>query len=190
MFPQTISPAAWAEIQRVEQFVRGRADAYAIPRVSAEFVHTLILAARCRTGIELGTSYGYSGLWIGSALAHHGGTLLTIDRDARKLARARQTFAHAGLDQTIRALHGPAATLLETVGGPFDFAFLDADKANTLAYFEALWPRLDQNAVIVTDNIISHADELRDFAAHVRRHPGLCSALVDIGSGLELSVRI
>jgi predicted O-methyltransferase YrrM len=190
MFPQTIGAAAWTEIQRVEQFVRGRADAYAIPRVSAEFLHTLILATGRRSGIELGTSYGYSGLWIGSALARHDGALLTIDRDALKVAQARQTFARAGLDQTISILHGPAASVLKKVHGPFDFVFLDADKANTVAYFEALWPQLAQNALIVTDNIVSHADELRDFATLVRRHPGLCSTLVDIGSGLEMSVRI
>ena len=61
--------------------------------------------------------------------------------------------------------------------------FLDADKASTPACFEALWPRLGHNAVIVTDNIVSHADELGEFVAHLRRHPNLCSMLVDIGSG-------
>jgi caffeoyl-CoA O-methyltransferase len=190
MYPQTISAAAWAEIQSTEQFVRGRADAYAIPRVSGEFLHTLVLAAGCRRGIELGTSYGYSGLWIGAALARQAGTLLTIERDPLKVARAREAFARAELAQTIQVEEGAAASVLERAAGPFDFAFLDVDKENTLRYFEVLWPQLARSAVIVTDNIISHANELRDFVACLRRHPHVCSTLVDIGSGLELSVKI
>jgi predicted O-methyltransferase YrrM len=190
MFPQTIGPATWAEIQRTEQFVRGRTDARAIPRQSAEFLHTLILAAGCRSGIEVGTGYGYSALWIGSALARQAGALLSIERDQLKVARARETFARAELDQTIRVLHGRATDVLKDLSGPFDFVFLDADKASTPACFEALWPRRGHNAVIVTDNIVSHADELGEFVAHLRRHPNLCSMLVDIGSGLELSIKI
>ena len=96
MLPQTIGPATWAEIQRTEQFVRGRTDARAIPRQSAEFLHTLIPAAGCRSGIEVGTGYGYSALWIGSALGAAGRLLLSIERDEPKVAPHRETFARAG----------------------------------------------------------------------------------------------
>jgi predicted O-methyltransferase YrrM len=125
MAAQTISPAVQAEIQRVGRLVARRDDAWAIPRVSAEFLHLLVLAGGFRRGIELGTSYGYSGLWIGAAFACNGGTLLTIDREPAKAASARETFARAGLADVITTVLAPVDEALAEADGPFDFAFID-----------------------------------------------------------------
>ena len=190
MFEQTISRAAWAEIERVGKLVAERADAWAIPRVSAEFIHALVLAGAFRRGLEVGTSYGFSGLWIGAALRHNGGTLVTIDNNPAKIALTRDTFRQAGLHETICIIPGDADAVLRDLEGPFDFVFLDADKENVLRYFELIWPHLAHRATIVTDNITSHAAQMTSFAEHLRRHPQLFSTLVPIGSGLEVSVKL
>jgi len=190
MFEHSISSQARRQIERVEQFMAGRDDALAIPRVSAEFLHTLVLSGGFRRGLELGTSFGYSGLWIGSALRHNGGTLVTMDRNADKLTRTRQTFADAGLATTITIQEGTIADLLPGVAGPFDFVFIDADKENCPLYLDLVWPKLAHHATLVTDNITSHREKLADFAALLRAHPGLTSTLVPIGSGLEVSVKV
>jgi predicted O-methyltransferase YrrM len=190
MLEQTITPATWKEIERVGKLVRERDDAWAIPRVSGEFLHALVLAGDFRRGLEIGTSYGYSGLWLGAALRHNGGTLLTLDASAVKVKAARAAFARAGLDGTVTAMHGAAEEILPQLPGPFDFVFLDADKPSTRRYFELVWPRLAHRATLVTDNVTSHAEELAAFVAYVRALAGVCSVLLPIGSGLEVTVKL
>jgi len=190
MFEQTISDTARREIERVEKLVAGATDAWAIPRVSAEFLHVLVLAGGHRRGLEIGTSYGYSGLWLGAALMHNGGALTTIDRNSGKVKAARETFSSAGLAETIDVLGGKAGDVLESIEGPFDFVFIDADKENCRRYFDLVWPQLGHRATIITDNVTTHAHELAEFLAHLRGHPQLCSTLVPIGSGLEVTVKL
>src|SRR5690242_15135269 len=99
----TIPPELQRLIDETEAFVQSRDDAWAVPRTTGEFLHLLILSANLRRGIEIGTSYGFSGLWLGAALRQTGGTLLTLDTNPAKTAHARQLFAKAGLASVIRA---------------------------------------------------------------------------------------
>jgi predicted O-methyltransferase YrrM len=190
MFESTMQPETLAQIERVETLISQRDDALAVPRVSAEFLHACVLAGGYRQAVEIGTSYGWSGLWIGSAIAQNGGELITMDIDAAKVEFARDAFRTAGLAETVTVLHGKAEDLIADLDGPFDFAFLDAEKQATLGYFERIWVKLAQRATIVTDNISSHADEIDAFVQYVRSHPRLCSMLVPIGEGLELTVKL
>lgn len=190
MFEQTIQDATRAEILRVEHFVAQRDDALAVPRVAAEFLHTLVLAGGYRRGLEIGTSYGYSGLWIAAALQHNGGALTTIDHDADKVPFARDAFQRAGLADTVDVVQGAAGAVLDDIHGPFDIVFIDADKESSRRYFDRVWSKMAQRATIVTDNATSHADDLADYLQYLRNHPRLCSTLLPIGSGMEVSVKL
>jgi len=190
MFTQTISPVTQKQIERIVRLVARRDDAWAIPCISAEFLHSLVLAGGYRRGLEVGMSYGYSGLWIAAALQHNGGTLTTLEHNAAKVAAGRETFAQAALADTVIIVAGDAAETLADLSGPFDFVFLDADKENTRRYFDLIWPKLAHRATIVTDNVTSHANELKDFVKHLRNHPHLVSTLLPIGSGLEITVKL
>ncbi len=190
MFTQTIQPPARQQIERIARLVARRDDAWAIPRISAEILHSLVLAGGYRRGLEVGTSYGYSGLWIATALQHNGGTLTTLEQNPAKVAAARATFARAALGDTVTVVAGSAAQTLAAVSGPFDFVFLDADKENTRHYFDLVWPKLAHRATLVTDNVTSHAAELKSFVTYLRRHPRLVSMLLPVGSGLEITVKL
>ncbi len=190
MFEQTISATAHSELRRVEKLIAQRDDALAIPRISAEFLHTFVLTGGYRRGLELGTSYGYSGLWIGTALAQNGGVLTTIDHNAAKVESARETFRRAGLAAVVSSVEGEVAAVVPGLDGPFDFVFVDADKENCRQYYDLLWPKLAHRATIVTDNVTSHAEQMADYVTFLRNHPRLCSMLLPIGSGLEITVKL
>ncbi len=164
-------------------------DALALPRVSAEFVHALVLGTGARRVVEIGTSYGYSGLWIAWALAQNDGSLITIDNEPRKSDAARANFAEAGLSKYVDVRTGKAAEILPSLKGPIDFVLNDADKENCRLYVELLLKKLADRAVVVTDNIDSHAEELAGFMAWIRRHDSFFSTPVPVGSGMELSVK-
>ena len=180
------------QVQRVigelEAFMPTVDDALALPRASAAFVHAVVLARRPMRAVEIGTSYGYSGLWTAAALPA-GGQLFTIDRLEHKHEAARQYFAKAGLMDRVQLLTGEAEALLADVPGPIDFVLNDADKPQCVAYIESLLDRLSDHAVVLTDNIDSHAEALAPFVSWVRSRPEFFSTPVPVGSGMELSVR-
>jgi len=178
-----------AAIARLERFMAGVDDAWPLPPDAGRFVHAMILAAGFKRGLEIGTSYGYSGLWIASALAENGGTLITIDHDARKTEAARSAFAAAGLIERVDVLTGEASAVLQTISGPIDFVLNDADKENCIAYVETVAHRLSDRAVVMTDNTITHAAKLAEFLAWIRHRCDFFSAHVPVGNGMELSVK-
>ena len=125
-------------IKKVQAFIADKDDAWSLPAPAARFVHGLVLARKPRRCLEIGTSYGHSGLWIGSAAAADGGTLLTIAREQRKSDIAAGFFREAGLEKVITCRVGIAAEIIATLEGPIDLVLNDADKENCRRYVEML----------------------------------------------------
>lgn len=176
-------------IERLERFMTTVDDAKAIPREAAEFVHALVLATGATSVVEIGTSYGYSGTWIASALAVTGGRLITIDHDPRKSSAAAENFAEAGLLDHVDVRTGEARDVLEAIHTPIDFVLNDADKENLISYVELLFEHLNDRGVLLTDNTLTHPKQLANFLGWVRRHEGFRSAHVPVGNGMEMSVK-
>ena len=185
-----MDPQIAATIERLEAVIQSADDALAIPRESAEFVYTLLRATGARRGLEIGTSYGYSALWAGAAIAERGGRLITIDRDPRKHEIASTWFAEAGLDRVIECRTGVAGEVLDELEGPFDYVLNDADKENCGPYVKQLLAKLAPRAVVLTDNTLTHQEELGPFISWVRDHPSFASAHVPVGNGFEMSVYV
>jgi predicted O-methyltransferase YrrM len=183
-----MDPQVTRTISQVETFIAGKDDALSIPREAGEFIHSLLLATRAKTAVEIGTSYGYSGLWIAAALQENDGRLITIDKDPRKSEIAARHFADAGLASRVECRTGLAADLLADINGPIDFVLSDADKESCLRYVELLIPKLAERAVVLTDNTLTHAELLAEFVAWIRSHSAFCSSNVPVGNGMELSV--
>jgi caffeoyl-CoA O-methyltransferase len=179
-----------ATIERCQAFIADKDDALSLPEESARFVHATILAARPKVCVEIGTSYGHSGLWIASSAAAVGARVVTIDREARKSDIATQFFREAGLEGVITCRTGMAAEILPTIDGPIDWVLNDADKENYPRYVEMLYPRLSIGGMVLSDNVCN-VDLVREqFVPWVRAHGGFFSTLVTVGNGLEMSVKI
>jgi predicted O-methyltransferase YrrM len=142
--------------------------------------------------LELGTSYGYSTLILADAVRHVGGTLITMDLADYKQAEARAAIDRAGLSDVVDFRLGDAIALIEADPGPFDLVLLDIWKDLYLPCLNAFYPKLSDEGIIAADNMVEPAmarPDVRIYRAAVRALPDMQTALLPIGSGIELSVR-
>lgn len=149
----------------------------------------LVRASRATRLLEVGTSNGYSTIWLADAARATGGRVITLERDGDKVALARENLARAGLADWVDIREAPAADTLPRLPGPFDFVFLDADRPSSLTYLELVVPRLVPGGLLVADNVVSHAGELEAFLARVRTHPELSTVTVPVGKGEAVAIK-
>jgi predicted O-methyltransferase YrrM len=176
-------------IDELEAFQADRHDAWNVPREEGYLLHGLALAAGARRIVEVGTSYGFSGLFLASAARAGGGRLETFDTDPAKHERARRTFEDAGLSEVVRLHTGDALELLADIAAGVDFAFLDATKSETLRYWHVLEPKLGPQCVVTLDNTRTHPAPLADFVEMLRQRGDFAYTDLPIGHGLGLAVR-
>jgi predicted O-methyltransferase YrrM len=148
------------------------------------FLSILARATGASRILEIGTSNGYSTLWLASATNGH---VDTIETSEEKIALAHANFGRAGLAERITVHHGAALNMLQRLQGPYDLVFLDADRANYLNYLPHLLRLLRVGGVLVTDNVVSHAGEVAEFLSHVRADSRLDTVTLPVGNGEELT---
>lgn len=153
-------------------------------------LHTLVLAARPRTIIEIGTSGGYSTIWLATAARDVGATVTTLEIDPVKVRMADANLREAGVEDIATIAEGDAFAYLRTRAEPVDFVFLDAEKEDYLAYFELIVPLLPPGGVLVADNLVSHAGDLAPFRDRALAHAELSAVLVPVGRGELLAVKL
>ncbi len=122
-------------------------------RIEGRFLKLLARITGARRIIEIGTFGGYSALSMAEALPQDG-ELITCENDPPALAFARRYFAESGHGKKITLMEGPALESLKSVSGPFDMAFIDADKENYLNYYHAILPMMRAGGLIVVDNVL------------------------------------
>jgi predicted O-methyltransferase YrrM len=149
----------------------------------------LVQAARSTRILEVGTSNAYSTIWLADAARATGGHVTTLERNPDKVRLARANLVRARLADRVEILEGNAAETLAGLPGPFHFVFLDADRSNYSTYLDLALPKLQPGGLLVADNVISHAHELKDYLARVKANPTLFSVTVPVGKGEEVSLK-
>jgi predicted O-methyltransferase YrrM len=157
---------------------------------SGQLLYVLALAKGAKSIVEVGTSHGYSTLWLASAAKVNGGKVVACDMNVERLAAARANFAEAGLADVIEILEGDARETLRGRSEPVDLLLIVTDKSYYETFFDIVYPRLVKGGLVVADNIVSHQEALEDYISYVENHPNLESAKVPIGRGLEISVKL
>jgi caffeoyl-CoA O-methyltransferase len=162
LVPEAIEDYAAAHSEPVsELFEALREETYAsmsspnmqVGRIEGNFLRLLVKLSGAKRALEIGMFTGYSGLMIASGLPEDG-TLITCDVDPKAEAIARRAFAKSPVGRKIEIRMGPALKTLETLKGPFDFVFIDADKENYLGYYEGVLPLLKKGGLLVADNTL------------------------------------
>ena len=191
------SLALWAEsglddaaIRAYLDRIHGRAGMMNVPQADGEFLHHFILEHNYKRGLEVGTSNGYSAIWMGMALRQTGGRLLTLEIDQRRAGLARENFRAVGLEEVIELREGDALKIIPELEGPFDFVFIDAWKPDYIRYFDMLYPKLRPGGAILAHNVISHRREMKDFLETIQNHPDLQTRIDRRSrSGLSISIK-
>ncbi|MGA9532518.1 MAG: O-methyltransferase [Anaerolineales bacterium] len=127
------------------------------------FLRFMVAAARARRVVEIGTLGGYSGTWIARGLPATG-QLITLEADPHHAEVARRSFERAGLSSQVRLLEGDAAGMLPTLveDGPFDFVFIDADKAGYPAYLDWALENLRAGGIVAAHNAFGFGGKVVD----------------------------
>ncbi|MGE5244363.1 MAG: O-methyltransferase [Betaproteobacteria bacterium] len=155
-----------------------------------QFLRVMAATTRTKRALEIGGASGYSAIWIGLALRETGGHLTSIEYDPARAKQEAENIRRAGLADVVTVVPGDAFKVIPTLGGTFDFVFLDAWKRDYERFFEMVWPRLDAGGVFMAHNVVNKAPEMRDFLATIHNRPDLFTAIVTpSGEGMSVSYK-
>jgi caffeoyl-CoA O-methyltransferase len=167
-----------------------------VGRLEGGFLATLVALSGARRILELGTFTGYSSISMASALSDDG-RIITCDVDPDATGIARRYMDESGHGDKIEIRLGPAQETLETLDGPFDLVFIDADKPNYENYYEAALPLLADDGLLIADNVLwsgrvveEDGDEstqaIKAFNDHVRNDDRVVSVMLTVRDGMTL----
>ena len=185
-----ISPDLEKLLLEMEEYSATHHGVYAIPRDEGIFLNTLVRMHRPARILELGTSSGYSTIWLAAAAALYGGMVETVEHDAEKTKLAVRNFQRSGLGHVITVHEADAGEFLKNLEGAVQFVFMDTEKEEYLSQFKLLFPKLEPGGVVAADNAVDLADNMRDFLDFVKSFNAVQSVTVPIGNGLELIYRL
>ncbi|MGV2950143.1 O-methyltransferase [Acinetobacter sp. AGC35] len=152
---------------------------------SGQFLSMLIRAQQSKSILEIGTSTGYSTLWLAEAARQTQAMITTLEVDAKRVTQAKQYATEIDLADLINFKVIDAQVYLEAEQEIFDFILLDAERDAYVSY----WPHLSRllkakGGLLVVDNVISHAAEVEEFIALIQQDPRFIMSIVPIGAGL------
>ena len=161
-----------------------------ITRDTGEFLSVLVRAMNARRVLEIGTSNGYSTLWLALAAKAIDGHVTTVELSDFKLGLAARNFAQSGLAAFITQVHGEAGAALR--GSPessFDLVFLDSERTEYLGWWPDIRRVLRKGVLLVVDNATSHSAEMAPFVALVAADTDFATCTVPVGNGEFLATR-
>ena len=163
-----------------------------ISRVTAEFLYNFIKNANCKNVIEVGTSNGYSGIWIGKALKETEGKLKTIEFWEKRFSIARENFKKCGVNDYIEIIQGSACDILKELPKEYkiDFAFVDANKKEYIDYFHLIDSHLNIGGYIACDNVLSHEEKCKPFIDEINANPNYENVILNLPAGLSLGRKL
>lgn len=153
-----------------------------VPRETGRFLAAMLALSPPGTALEIGTSAGYSTLWLALACRETGRKITTFELLDEKAALAAETFREAGVRDVVRLVKGDARDHIGHYDG-ISFCFIDCEKEAYADCYEAVVPRMARGGVLVADNAISHASALGDFLKAALSDPRVDAMVVPVGTG-------
>ena len=147
------------------------------------FLALLLQELLPRRILEIGTSNGYSTIWLARASTSFASRIISVDSQTDKTKRAKQNLIRVGLEDSVELITEDAGIYLKDVADrSFDFVFLDATRSNYVTWWPDIRRVLDWG-ILVVDNAVSHEDEMRSFLELIRSEPDFDQVVLPIGKG-------
>jgi len=167
-----------------------------VGRIEGGFLAALVRLTGAKRILEFGTFTGYSSISMASALPPDG-RIITCDVDPEATAIARRYMDESGHGDKIEIKLGPALETIQTLEGPFDLVFIDADKPNYQAYYDAALPLLADNGLLIADNVLwsgrvvepdgdESTEAIKAFNEHVAEDDRVVSVMLTVRDGMTL----
>ena len=207
MFNQKISNTI-DELQKRCDYEQEHKDEYlgknrmlAITRNTGEFYNVFLKSIRAKRILEIGLSHGYSTLWFADAVLSESSSnscIISIEKKFDRITIAQENFRKAGIENFVTIKHGEGIKVLNEMledfnktsqKSYFDFVFIDADKENSIKYFELCLPMVRKNGIIAADNVLD-MNEMEDYIKFVKNRSNIQTVTLPIGWGQELSIKL
>jgi len=159
-----------------------------IPEESGRFLALLAASAPRGKWIEIGTSGGYSALWLALAAREADAKLITHEIQDWKIELARETFRVAGVEDVVELVAGDASAHLGSYSD-IAFCFMDADKEDYREQYDTVVARLVPGGIMTADNMNSHGHMLEETTAYIMLDPRMDNIVVPVGSGILVGRR-
>jgi predicted O-methyltransferase YrrM len=183
----SISPQITTVIQQLESTPGALQSNWCVPRETGRFLYLEALLSGAKTICEVGTSIGYSTLWLAAAVSQKPqGQVHTIEYFENRQSQAKANIEAASLTPFVTFHTGQALDILRSFSPDdysFDLAFIDAAKKEYLDYAKVLERLMPSGGCLIADNTRSHREEMTDFLAYMESHPQFDVAEIETPNG-------
>jgi len=170
-------------LERLKWMRQNQGNLWNVSQDEGAYLRDLAERVHAKEALEIGTSNGYSSIWIGMGVRKEGGHLLTLEIDEGRAKLAQANFRAAGLDSVITLKLGDALKEVPKLRGPYDFVFIDAWKQDYVKYLDMVIPIVRPGGMIVAHNVTDLKEELTDFLRAVQTNPQLKTTIENPGPG-------
>ena len=196
------------ELQKRSDYEQNHKDEFSeenrmltITRDTGEFYNFLLKSLGMKRILEIGLSHGYSTLWFADVVLSENPSnscIVTIEKSYSKIKIAQENFRKAGIEDFVTVKHGDGITILNEMledfkknpqKNYFDFVFIDADKENSIKYFELCMPMIRKKGIIAADNVLD-MKEMAEYTKYVKNRSNIQTITLQIGWGQELSLKL
>ena len=173
------------QLQKYREQAENNHRLWNISEKSAELLFMLVLIYKPKRILEIGTSNGYSTFWLSLAAEKCNAIIETIEFDKARFKLAKENLK--GRSNIVQHL-GRAELIIPEITTKFDFVFIDSGKIDYIVHLNLLLDKLEDNALIVADNVISHNKSVKEYLDFIKSHPSFVSMTLPIEAGLEISI--
>jgi len=160
-----------------------------VPPLTGRYLGLMVAGAPNGRVLEIGTSAGYSTMWLALGAREGRRKVTTFEVLPHKVQLARETFALSGLEDTVELVAGDARDYLSELD-EVAFCFLDAEKEVYAGVYDALIPNMVSGGLLLADNVISHQEALQPFVEHALADERVDAVVVPIGKGILLARKV